>query len=291
VAIVAGLLVPAFRSLPGDPLYALKRASERTEVGFASGSTEARLRIELADERFDEVQRLIERAQLSALGGPGVVAGAAAEDIDDPRLAQLISDTLEAAGQELASAATILISVPADAQDLDSLVAITQRGKQLAENVAADLPLAAQPPAFDTVVQFAKIEAQAKAARSNVVATPALQPCDTPTPSPTVAPDVGEVTPTPTPTETPTATPTTSPEEAVPTPTPTPSGTPCITPTPSPTPIPTEPAPTPADAPSASPSDQGDTSSDGNTQPADGDPDDEQQQSAESQSADVQPSA
>jgi hypothetical protein len=287
IAIFAGVLVPAFRSLPGDPLYALKRASERTQVAFASGSGEARLRLDLAGERFDEVHRLVERAHMSAFA-PGVGAAAVTDDITDPHLVQLINDTLEEAGRELASAAKILIAAPSDGQDLDTLLAATQRGKKLAEDVAADLPPASQPPALDSVVQFAKIEAQAKAARSNVAAPPTLQPCDTPTPTPTASP-LQSTEPTPTPTATPTPTPTVSPEL---TPTPTPTGTPCITPTPSPTPVPaTEATATPVATPSTGPADQGAGTSDSNAQPADQPADGSQPQGADPQPADGQPSA
>lgn len=241
IAIFAGILVPAFRSLPGDSLYALKRASEAARVGVVSGPREARVRLSLASERFEEVEGLVERAQTSELS-PGIGAAPAAQDIKDPRIAELIRTTLQDAQEQIQVAAEILIEQPRTtvaAADLDDLLEITTRGRQLAEAVVEDLPETKQSRVFHTVVRLAKIEAEAKAARMKVEPEP-LKPCDTPTPTPTPsptpsAPEQDGASPTPfvSPSPTPSPQPTTRP-----------SPTPCISPTPSPTPDPTV-APTP----------------------------------------------
>lgn len=238
IAVVAGLLVPAFRSLPGDSLYALKRASEAARVGVVSGTTEAKLRIKLAAHRFDEVERLIEREELKG-AGPGLAALEAA-DIDDPRIAELIEQTLAEAEEQIEVAATILIAEPEQTEALDDLVEVSQRGRRLAAEVADELPGSVRPPVLSTVVNLAKIEAVAKAAR-----TRSQQQRQTPTPTPGPC-----ATPSPSPERTPQA----SPEDATPTPTPTPSPepTPCVSPEPTPTPTPS-PSPTPSPEPSEEP--------------------------------------
>lgn len=229
IAVFAGLLVPAFNSLPGDTLYALKRASENARIGVVSGSTEAQLRLHIADERFEEVEALVERSQLREVG-PGLAAAGFAEDISDPRIIELIEDTLADAQGQIEAAAMILISEPTDVQALDDLVVISQRGRQLVTEIAEDLPKPVNPPVLRSVVTLAKIEAEAKAAKmvaeqSQTPDEPSLQPCDTPTPEPTpTATNAGSPAPSASPEPT-----------ARPEPTVTPEPTPCLAPSPTPT--------------------------------------------------------
>jgi hypothetical protein len=247
IAIFAGLLVPAFRSLPGDPLYALKRVSENARIAVVSGSTEAQLRLHVADERYEEVEALVERAQLREVG-PGLAAAAIVEDINDPRLVELIEDTLADAQEQIEAAATILIAASSDVEALNDLVVISQRGRQLVTEIAEDLPAPIKPPVLSSVVSLAKIEAEAKAARmvaeQSQEPDPALQPCDTPTPEPTPTPsDAASAEPTTLPTPSDTPQPTTTPEP-----------TPCLAPSPTPTPSPTTPpSPTPEQVSETSP--------------------------------------
>ncbi|MGH2758115.1 MAG: DUF5667 domain-containing protein [Actinomycetota bacterium] len=260
IAIFAGLLVPAFRSLPGDALYALKRVSESARVAVVSGSTEAQLRLHIADERYQEVEALVERAQLRGVG-PGLAAAAAVDDITDPRLVELIEDTLADAQVQIEAAAEILISASTDVQGLDDLVAISQRGRQLVTQIAEDLPEPVKPPVLSSVVSLARIEAKAKAARmvaeqsqAQPESQPALQPCDTPTPEPTPVPSDPSASAEPTTTATPTGTPepTTTPEPTpclAPSPTPTPSESPSPSPTPEQVSETSPPPPSPSQAP------------------------------------------
>jgi hypothetical protein len=258
ITVFAVLLIPAFSSLPGDTLYALKTASENTRVLIASGPGEAHVRIELAKERFEEVDGLISRAQNQALGVGTVAAGA--PDIDDPEIAGLVATTLQRAGEQIVKAAQILIAEPgATTTDLDELVAVSRQGQAVAENAAVQLPNV-EPPARKTVTTLERVEAQAEAVRRLSVPVTTPGPCATPAPSPDP-----EATPTPTASPTPVA-------GATPTPSPTatPVPTPCISPSPSPTPQPTsEPAtspdPLPAPTESAPGASEG-SSEDGNGQ-------------------------
>jgi hypothetical protein len=237
VAVFAVLLIPGLNSLPGDALYGLKTASENTRVFVASGTSEARVRIGLAEERFEEVDDLLARAKNhQALGGvPGTYA-AAAGDIDDPELAKLVGETLSRAGEQIVAAAQILIAEPtATATDLAALVAVSRQGQDVAESAAVQLPTVS-PPARNTATTLARVEAQAEAVRK------LGGPVTTPGPCPTAT-----AVPTTTPTSSPTATPSLDSTPA-PIPTASPMPTPCVTPTPTPTPT-----PAPTAAPEATP--------------------------------------
>jgi hypothetical protein len=230
-AILAAIFIPSFSSLPGDPLYAMKSFSEDARILVSTGSGEASVRIELAKERFEEVDGLIDRAVLQAMG-PGLSAAAA--QLIDPEIAELIGQTLKRAEEQIEAAAEILIAEPnADKSKLNDLVSVSRQGTAVATRIASDVPAIDKPPVLDTATNFKKIQAQAQAAADNVVVAPTPGPCATPEATPTAGPVVIDdaVTATPEPTSTPdlAATPTVEP-------TATPEPTPCISPSPSPTP-------------------------------------------------------
>lgn len=277
IALFAALLVPAFRSLPGERLYGLKGLSEDARLVLATGTDEARVRVDLAEERFLEVERLIDRASVTALGT--FAAASVLDGISDPRLAHLIETALQEAGRHLQAAADILTSQPSSASDLDELVEVSRRGHKLAIEVADDLPTAEHLPVLNTVVKLAKIEAEAKAARTKVApdATPGL--CAEPTPSPEPAPEgdgeTGTESATPTAVESPTPSPTATPE-----------ATPCVSPRPTPTPEPTEePADESTPEPTAAPEDEGDGSDGGDNQEVSGEGQTDQAHSADTTDA------
>jgi hypothetical protein len=278
IVVVAAFLVPAMHSLPGDPLYALKTASEDARVFLASGPSEAHVRLDLANERFREVEELIARSRLRAVGFGTSAAGIDDGNID-PRIAALIKSTLQDAAHEVAQAAAIIIEQPQhDVAGLDQLVKITQRGQSVAANVAAVVPHQDKPPVLSTLVSLAKIEAQANAARMTIEPVAAPSPCPTIAPTPTatpVAPSASPVVPAPTPTEQPSATPTATPAAsptAAPatTATPSPCGTAKPVDVPAQTPgaddnVSTTPEPTPATPrPTSSPAAQGASTDRGN---------------------------
>jgi hypothetical protein len=237
----------------------VKGAAEDTRVWFASGPREARIRLSLANERFEEVEQLIDDSRVRVLGGPGVLAaGVNLADINDPELARLIEGALRNAGEQLEAAAKILTEEPAPKEDLDALVQVTTRGRALATDVADELPNPEQPPVLRAAVRLAKIEAKAKAAQktAQVSDEPTPEPCPTPsaTPAPSPSPETGSESPSPSPTLTPGpdgTEPTTTPS---PTPSPTPSG--CATPEPTPSPTPTVEPETSGEPTPSAPSDQ-----------------------------------
>ncbi len=268
IIVLGAFLVPAMRSLPGDPLYALKTASENGRLFVASGAGEARVRLDLANERFREVEGLVARSRLRFVG-VGTSAAAAPDNVD-PKLAALIRSTLQSAADDVAQAAAIIIEQPHDVSGLDQLLQVTQRGQSIAANVAAVVPHQDKPPVLKTLVSLAKIEAQANAARMTAGPATTPEPCATPTSAPTATPDES---PTATPSDTPATSPTESPTS---TPTATPTATPTETSCGGPTPVP---APTqtpgaddnvtttsePTASPSATPSDTPPTAGGDNT--------------------------
>ena len=50
----------SLNSLPGDTLYSLKIATEKAQLVFVSGDNEARLQVELAGRRMEEVSKISE---------------------------------------------------------------------------------------------------------------------------------------------------------------------------------------------------------------------------------------
>ena len=252
----AGLLYGGSRSLPGEPLYRVKRSVEAVRVGVASGTAEANVRVDLAERRLDEVDRLIAQARSNVVGTPGRPLAAVAS-IDDPRLVRLIEQTLQDARDQMERAAPVLIS-SRDADGLTRLASVARKGQTTVSDVADELPFDIQSPVLETGVSLEEIEFEAEKARAEIEASsaePTPGPCE-PTPSPTATPTASPtpaVSPTPTPTPSPSPTPTPSPS-----PTPTPEPTPCVTPTPTPTPSPTpaaatEPTPEPKDEATPSP--------------------------------------
>lgn len=263
VVTAALVLIPSFQALPGDPLYGVKGAAEDARVWFSSGPREARIRLSLANERFEEVEQLIANSRLQVMGGaPGVVAaGVTTTEIDDPELARLIEEALRSAGEQLEAAAEILTEAPAPKEDIDALVQVTTRGRTLATDVAEELADTDRRPVLRAAVTLAKVEAKAKAAQqtAEVAAEPSPTPCPTPSASasPSATPDDATRSPEASPTLTPPpgedpATETASEEPAA-----SPSATPCASDEATPSPAPTvEPEPSAAPTPTPGPDDQ-----------------------------------
>lgn len=252
VAVLAGVVFAASHSLPGDALYAVKRASETAQVALASGPAEARMRLAFADKRLDEVEGLVARARGQVIGAPGAAVAAAGE-VSDPVLAQLIKETLAEATQQITAAAEILIQDASDADSLGKLADLAHKGSTIANDVAPDLPATDQPPVIESAVALQALEAQAKEALKQIPPSPTPEPCDTPTPSPTPEPTASpEATPTATAKASPGAT---ASPEATATADASPSPTPCISPTPETSPVASpDPTSSPEESPAASPS-------------------------------------
>lgn len=92
VFIANGITVVSASSLPGSPLYSVKRWTEQSEVIFApTAGGRARIWMALAGRRLDEVQRLLEIQPQ--------VASESLDDIDESIL-QALTETAGTRGQE-----------------------------------------------------------------------------------------------------------------------------------------------------------------------------------------------
>ena len=67
VFILFGLFVSAQNSLPGDPLYSLKRISEKTRAVFVSEDEESQYRLEMANKRLEELVKIAQVNQVKKL--------------------------------------------------------------------------------------------------------------------------------------------------------------------------------------------------------------------------------
>jgi hypothetical protein len=254
IAVLAGFLVVASHSIPGDGLYALKRAGETAQLSVTWGSTEAHVRLSLAETRLQEVQGLFARARNQVQGVPGTIAAGGPTDGMDPHIAKLIRQTLREAEVQINAAAKILIADHSDRLALQRLVTVAHRGSSIAKGVAATLPSLQKPPVLNTADNLAIVATKAEAVRQEIPAGPTPTPCVTASPSPSRSPAPSaspSASPAPAsekPAQSPSATPTASAKPA----SPRPSSAPCVTPTPSPSPKPS-PTATPSSSPNSSP--------------------------------------
>lgn len=102
--LLGGAVWVSHSSLPGDPLYGLKRASENAQLSLTSGDTaRSKELLSFARTRADEVSALLGQPTAMSLQ-PGATAGG---DIN-PRTASLITSTLDSADQDVRQAAQLL---------------------------------------------------------------------------------------------------------------------------------------------------------------------------------------
>jgi hypothetical protein len=104
IVLLGGTVWLSRSALPGDALYGVKRASESAQLSLTTGDTaRGRELLSFAKTRADEVQELLGQAGAMALGdGPQAAAGVSG------RTAQLISDTLGSADDDVRQAARLL---------------------------------------------------------------------------------------------------------------------------------------------------------------------------------------
>jgi Domain of unknown function (DUF5667) len=102
--LLGGAVWMSQKSVPGDALYGLKRASESFELATAGSDTErAQDHLKFAKTRAEEVQKLIGRSSTSAAGARLSAGGGV-----DEATAELINSTLAAADSDVTSASSLL---------------------------------------------------------------------------------------------------------------------------------------------------------------------------------------
>lgn len=282
VVAVAGVGLAGNRSLPGDPLYGIKRGTEAIELATTHGLVaRGELHLRLAKERLREVERLSGAAEALGLTAPAsAVAPLAPAPAFGGSLSSKIVSTLERMDSEtLAGSADLTKAYKADRDTapLEVLVAFTRAQQQRLNAVLPDLPDAARSAAVASLTVLDQVDAAAGDLLSGGQCTQACRPTPAPTPTagpPVTAPEApctcggqpapsgGEQpgTPEPTPSATDSAEPTPTPDRsATPSPSPSPSGLVDTVkeiinnlPTPLPTPLPTAP-PLPSLAPAPAP--------------------------------------
>jgi hypothetical protein len=105
VLLLGGAVLISQNALPGDTLYGLKRASEKTEYSLADGAVDrGKLKLEFAGNRIGEVGDLLSHA--GALGAAiGAVAGGAQINA---HTASLVRQTLGSANGDVLTASRLL---------------------------------------------------------------------------------------------------------------------------------------------------------------------------------------
>lgn len=199
-----GVVVGTSRSLPGDPLYGLKRTVENWQVGLAGGATaEANALLEQAQTRLDEIRALLDQHALDRVTG-----------------------AIDALQDELNSATSRLLNAARDGsrEAYDTLqAAVVDLSRQLAALLPA-LPAGARAAASGVLATL-------NVARVQLAMIP-KPPVVTPTPGVTVTTPTVSQTPTTVPTNVPTTPPTKLPTDL-------PTGIPTTPPTKLPTDLPT----------------------------------------------------
>jgi hypothetical protein len=252
---IGGTVVTIARnSVPGEPLYSVKRNLEQIALALAlDKNDDVSLRFQYVEERLIEIQELIVEGRseefAESLHDYEIEVAETIELIEsisetDPTLAGLLADDLAALLDEQL---LIFLALTLDNSITDSII-----------------------PSQAMAVADLTRDVQGELSRFNPEPTPTPAPTALPTstpppPTPTTPPTDQPFTPTFTPTKTPlppTSTPTTVPPTKTPTltntpkPTDTPTSTPTATPTDTPTPTPTDtPTPTATDTPTPTPTD------------------------------------
>jgi uncharacterized membrane protein YgcG len=137
--LLGGAVWVSKKALPGESLYALKRANESAQLSFASGDTaKGREYLKFARTRAEEVAALLKRASASATdGGAGAAAGI------NSHTAHLIDTTLDAADNELRSGTQLLAAQAVRSGSPDPLAIMTAWAPDQVErlqDISARLP-------------------------------------------------------------------------------------------------------------------------------------------------------
>ena len=200
---VAGVGVGASRSLPGDPFYGVKRATEHVQLAVTTGQeAKGKRHLEFARTRLHEVQALV--GQSSALSDfmPGQV-GALGHLTDEAKTSTIVA-TLQDMDAETRAGAQDLLNVyenSGKAEALQALDTFTRDQYAGLRDVVPALPTAAQPRAERSLSLLTVVASQTRqAARAGgSTSTPGSgggsspgQPSVTPTPGKSHTPRPGK---------------------------------------------------------------------------------------------------
>lgn len=182
---VAGVGIGASRSLPGDPFYGVKRATEQVQLAVTTGQeAKGKRHLEFARTRLHEVEALV--GQSSALSDfmPGPV-GALGHLSDEAKTSTIVS-TLEEMDSETRAGAQDLLAVYADSGHVEALQALntfTQEQFSDLRDVVPDLPTLAQPRAERSLSLLAVVATRTRQAAQAGGSTSTPGPGRGPSPS------------------------------------------------------------------------------------------------------------
>jgi hypothetical protein len=188
---IAGVGVGASRSLPGDPFYGVKRATERVQLATAVGREAKGMReLQFARTRLHEVQALA--GDSSALGAFLPSTAAAIGPLTETARTDTILATLRDMDGETKAGAKDLLAVARDSgsrQPLQALASFTRGQLAQLQGVLPALPSAAQPRARRSATLLAFVARVTAAAESGTlgqhsrgVTTPSAPATVSPTP-------------------------------------------------------------------------------------------------------------
>lgn len=193
VTAVAGVGVGASRSLPGQPFYGVKRATEDIQLATTFGTEERGKRhLEFARERLSEVSALAGHSDaIGPMYGDRQYAGAAAVD---EATSELIADTLRDMDVETRTGANDLFVAYRDSGSTEPLTALsnfTTRQYRELRGIVGALPADVRPQAMSSLSLLNLVATDtvdlAKGAHAAGPSTPPVSP-STSTTSPAVTP-------------------------------------------------------------------------------------------------------
>src|SRR4051794_2922184 len=150
VTAFAGLVAVSTGADPGDPLYALKRGTEQTQLALASDSTRGRTLLDFAGTRLHELQDLVKSSDSAAPAGGAGDAAAPTTVLAAAPSAALLRDTIATMNRQTTEGTywvtteALRAQDPAMLRDLSRWVAGQSSGLRALE---PDIPQAAQTAA------------------------------------------------------------------------------------------------------------------------------------------------
>jgi len=178
-----GIVYASTDSLPGDPLYGIKRAAEQVQLFFApAGTRRAELHLKFAERRLEETQALVETRG----------------KVDEETLAAIAQET-ELALEEVEGVH------PADRSELvEKLISLTERQQAVLKSVQAKAPESAQKGLNRALEASQRGHERAREALEKEKPRQETRPTQSPTPFETPKPThTPKATHTPGPTKTP----------------------------------------------------------------------------------------
>lgn len=189
----AGVGLGASRSLPGDPLYGMKRATEDVQLAVTFGAeAKGKRHLEFARTRLDEVEALVGRSSALSDFMPG--AAGALGPLTEAAKTSTILATLRDMDNETRAGADTLVDVATSSGSIEPLRALddfTQEQFADIRDVLPALPEAARPRARMSLSLLSAVAARTVDIATSVPGGTPGGPAQSPTPTATLTPTPG----------------------------------------------------------------------------------------------------